>query len=111
MSTEIKTKTERPDVLTTIALRKLGLAPPYKSCGWEVTPGGLIVYVKDTFIKSRGKNKGKRGWRGKRLKCFVGNGFGLGEGGLVGCSNLAGCVCPLLPNPCYTLARIIKNKF
>jgi len=29
------------------------------------------------------------------------NGFGLGEGGLVGCSILAGCVCPLLPNPCY----------
>ena len=29
------------------------------------------------------------------------NVFGLGEGGLVGCSNLAECVCPLLPNPCY----------
>jgi len=29
------------------------------------------------------------------------NGFGLGEGGLVGCSILAECFCPLLPNPCY----------
>ena len=28
------------------------------------------------------------------------NGFGLGEGGLVGCSKFAKCVCPLLPNPC-----------
>jgi len=33
---------------------------------------------------------------------IAGNGFGLGEGGLVGCSNLAGCFCPLLPNPCYS---------
>jgi hypothetical protein len=32
---------------------------------------------------------------------FPTNGIGLGEGGLVGCSNLAGCFCPLLPNPCY----------
>jgi hypothetical protein len=39
------------------------------------------------------------------------NGFGLGEGGLVGCSILAECFCPLLPNPCYWLARLIKNKF
>jgi len=31
------------------------------------------------------------------------NGFGLGEGGLVGCSILAGCFCPLLPNPCYVV--------
>jgi hypothetical protein len=31
------------------------------------------------------------------------NGFGLGEGGLVGCSNLAVIVCPLLPNVCYAL--------
>jgi len=30
----------------------------------------------------------------------INNGFGLGEGGLVGCSNLAECFCPLLPNPC-----------
>jgi hypothetical protein len=37
------------------------------------------------------------------------NGFGLGEGGLVGCSILAECFCPLLPNPCYTLARFIKR--
>jgi hypothetical protein len=35
------------------------------------------------------------------IKNFIAhNGFGLGEGGLVGCSNLAECVCPLLPNPC-----------
>ena len=32
---------------------------------------------------------------------------GLGEGGLVGCSNLAECVCPLLPNPCYMKCRLI----
>jgi len=32
---------------------------------------------------------------------LAGNGFGLGEGGLVGCSILAVRVCPLLPNPCY----------
>jgi len=38
------------------------------------------------------------------------NGFGLGEGGLVGCSILAECVRPLLPNPCYTLARLVKTK-
>jgi len=29
------------------------------------------------------------------------NVFGLGEGGLVGCSILAECFCPLLPSPCY----------
>jgi hypothetical protein len=29
------------------------------------------------------------------------NGSRLGEGGLVGCSILAECFCPLLPNPCY----------
>jgi len=29
------------------------------------------------------------------------NVIGLGEGGLVGCLNLAGCVCPVLPSPCY----------
>ena len=34
------------------------------------------------------------------------NGFGLGEGGLVGCSILAECFCPLLPNPCYKLAAV-----
>jgi len=38
------------------------------------------------------------------------NGFGLGEGGLVGCSNLAECVCPLLPSPCYKLAAVVKDK-
>jgi len=38
------------------------------------------------------------------------NGIGLGEGGLVGCSILAGCVCPLLPNPCYKLAAVDYRK-
>jgi hypothetical protein len=38
------------------------------------------------------------------------NGFGLGEGGLVECSILAECVCPLLPNPCYKLAAVIYRK-
>ena len=38
------------------------------------------------------------------------NVLGLGEGGLVGCSNLAGFVCPLLPNPCYKLAAGVKDK-
>ena len=31
------------------------------------------------------------------------NGSGLGEGGLVGCSNLAVIVCPPSPNPCYVV--------
>jgi hypothetical protein len=44
-------------------------------------------------IDERGQKKFK--------KIIAHNVFGLGEGGLVGCSNLAGCVCPLLPNPCY----------
>jgi len=39
----------------------------------------------------------------KRMVAITHNVFGLGEGGLVGCSNLSGCVCPLLPNPCYKL--------
>jgi len=35
------------------------------------------------------------------MECSItANGFGLGEGGLVGCPILAGCFCPLLPNPC-----------
>jgi len=38
------------------------------------------------------------------------NVFGLGEGGLVGCSILAGCVCPLLPSPCYKLAAVDYRK-
>ncbi len=41
---------------------------------------------------------------------IAGNGFGLGEGGLVGCSILAECVCPLLPNPCYMKCRLIYDK-
>jgi hypothetical protein len=44
---------------------------------------------------------------GTRQQGISYNGFGLGEGGLVGCSNLAGCFCPLLPNPCYTLFVLI----
>ena len=41
---------------------------------------------------------------------IAGNVFGLGEGGLVGCSNLAECVCPLLPNPCYgQYGLLIRN--
>jgi hypothetical protein len=35
------------------------------------------------------------------LKTITYNVFGLGEGGLVGCSKFAECFCPLLPNPCY----------
>jgi len=38
------------------------------------------------------------------------NGSRLGEGGLVGCSNLAVIVCPLLPNPCYMKCRLIYDK-
>jgi hypothetical protein len=38
------------------------------------------------------------------------NVFGLGEGGLVGCSILAECFCPLLPNPCYMKCRLIYDK-
>jgi hypothetical protein len=45
-------------------------------------------------------------------RCFsiTPNVFGLGEGGLVGCSILAECFCPLLPNPCYKLAAVVKDK-
>ena len=38
---------------------------------------------------------------GSSFHSITANGFGLGEGGLVGYSILAECVCPLLPNPCY----------
>jgi hypothetical protein len=41
---------------------------------------------------------------------YEANVFGLGEGGLVGCSNLAECFCPLLPNPCYMKCRLIYDK-
>jgi hypothetical protein len=44
------------------------------------------------------------------LAKIIHNVFGLGEGGLVGCSKLAECVCPLLPSPCYMKCRLIKNK-
>jgi hypothetical protein len=47
-------------------------------------------------------------WLGLNIKP---NGIGLGEGGFVGCSILAECFCPLLPNPCYTLARLISKMF
>ena len=46
----------------------------------------------------------------KHVRPLATNVFGLGEGGLVGCSNLAGCVCPLLPNPCYKLAGLFSTK-
>lgn len=38
------------------------------------------------------------------------NVFGLGEGGLVGCSILAECFCPLLPSPCYMKCRLIYDE-
>jgi len=41
-----------------------------------------------------------------RSTAITPNGFGLGEGGLVGCSIFAECFCPLLPNPCYKLAAV-----
>lgn len=41
---------------------------------------------------------------------LVHNVIGLGEGGLVECSFLAECVCPLLPNPCYKLAGLFSTK-
>jgi hypothetical protein len=37
-------------------------------------------------------------------------GIGLGEGGLVRCSILAECFCPLLPTRCYKLAAVIYRK-
>jgi hypothetical protein len=43
----------------------------------------------------------------ERVVAISANGFGIGEGGLVGCSSLAVIVCPLLPNPCYTLFVLI----
>jgi len=38
------------------------------------------------------------------------NVIGLGEGGLVECSILAECFCPLLPSPCYKLAGLVKTN-
>jgi hypothetical protein len=43
----------------------------------------------------------KRNVETKNVCPIAYNGLGLGEGGLVGCSKFAECVCPLLPNPCY----------
>ena len=49
---------------------------------------------------------------GKKIKIKLAhNDFGLGEGGLVGCSNLAECVCPLLPNPCYKQYGLLTTIF
>jgi len=36
----------------------------------------------------------------KNVRPIAYNVIGLGEGGLVGCSILAECFCPLLPSPC-----------
>jgi hypothetical protein len=44
--------------------------------------------------------------RAENLTGIVANVFGLGEGGFVGCSNLAECFCPLLPNPCYRFVAV-----
>jgi len=41
------------------------------------------------------------------MVALAGNGFGLGEGGLVGHSILAVYFCPLLPNTCYMKCRLI----
>jgi len=45
-----------------------------------------------------------------QYRSLAGNVIGLGEGGLVRCSILAECVCPLLPNPCYMKCRLIYDK-
>jgi len=46
----------------------------------------------------------------KTVSSITANVIGLGEGGLVGCSILAGCFCPLLPNPCYMKCRLIYDE-
>jgi len=48
-----------------------------------------------------------KGRNGKNIEANV---IGLGEGGLVGCSILAECVCPLLLNPCYMKCRLIYDE-
>jgi hypothetical protein len=45
------------------------------------------------------------------MVAITANVFGLGEGGLVGCSILAECVCPLLPNPKTLAVGIFSRMF
>ena len=67
-----QTKTRPPDTLTTIGRRKLQLPDTYTHCGWtRVDPDGLLVRMKEEYVKSSGKNKGKRAWRGEERTCFV----------------------------------------
>ena len=61
-------------------------------------------YWKTFFLNEELKKDRKLAEKKAKLAA---NGFGLGEGGLVGCSILAECFCPLLPNPCYTLFVLI----
>lgn len=65
-------KTKAPDTLSIIARRKLNLPDVYTCCGWRrVDPDGLLVNIAEEYIKQSGKNKGKRGWRGKERTAFV----------------------------------------
>ena len=70
--TRTQARTRPPDTLTMIARRKLNLPDTYTNCGWtRVDPDGLLVRMKEEYIKTAGKNKGKRGWRGEERTCFV----------------------------------------
>lgn len=64
-------KTPRPDVIGMISRRKLNLPDTHTVCGWRRIPDGLIVALREEFVKSRGKNKGKPAWRGQEHECYV----------------------------------------
>ena len=67
-----QTKTRPPDTLSMIARRKLQLPDTYTHYRWtRVDPDGLLVRMKEEYIKTAGKNKGKPGWRGEERTCFV----------------------------------------
>ena len=66
-----------------------------------------IVLKKQRIVGFFYFNFFKRNVETKNVCPIAYNVCGLGEGGLVGCSNLAECVCPLLPNPCYMKCRLI----
>ena len=69
---QVPAKTQRPNTLTMIARRKLQLPDTYTCCGWtRVDPDGLLVRMKEEYIKASGKNKGKPGWRGEERTAFV----------------------------------------
>ena len=65
-------RTNPPDILSIIALRKLNLSEPWSSCGWKrMDPDGLIVRVAQEVILKSGPRKGKKVWRGEEREVFA----------------------------------------